>query len=79
MDSHLKRKEPDRKLYLDVLLETYDDFFQSEFAQVAIDIIDGKVWLQQNLTEENYIPRINSLISIMGLRKTTTTLPLRSP
>lgn len=79
MDSHLKRKEPDRKLYLDVLLETYDDFFQSEFAQVAIDIIDGKVWLQQNLTEENYIPRINGLISIMGLRKTTTTLPLRSP
>ena len=33
----LKRKEPDRKLYLAVPLEAYDDFFQSEFAQVAIE------------------------------------------
>jgi hypothetical protein len=33
----LKRKDPDRTLYLAVPLVTYDDFFQSEFPQVAIE------------------------------------------
>jgi hypothetical protein len=33
----LKRMDPDRKLYLAVPIEAYDNFFQSEFAQVAIE------------------------------------------
>jgi hypothetical protein len=32
----LRRQEPDRMLYLAVPVEAYDDFFQSEFVQVAI-------------------------------------------
>ena len=33
----LEAKEPDRQLYLAVPLETYDTFFQSRFAQTAIE------------------------------------------
>jgi len=33
----LEVKEPDRQLYLAVPLETYDTFFQSRFAQTAIE------------------------------------------
>jgi len=33
----LEAKEPDRQLYLAVPMETYDTFFQSRFAQTAIE------------------------------------------
>ena len=33
----LKRKEPDRTLYLAIPSEAYQSFFQSEFAKVAIE------------------------------------------
>ena len=33
----LKRQEPDRLLYLAIPAEAYKNFFQSEFAQVAIE------------------------------------------
>jgi len=33
----LEAKEPDRQLYLAVPVETYDTFFQSRFAQTAIE------------------------------------------
>jgi hypothetical protein len=32
----LEVKEPDRQLYLAVPIDTYDTFFQSRFAQTAI-------------------------------------------
>lgn len=33
----LKRVEPERILYLAVPLDTYDDFFSSEFVQLSIN------------------------------------------
>lgn len=45
-------KEPDRLLYLAVPLETYETFFQSKFAQVAIERYQLKLIIYEPVTEE---------------------------
>lgn len=48
----LEAKEPDRQLYLAVPLETYDTFFQSQFAQVVKQRYELKLIVYEPLTEE---------------------------
>jgi hypothetical protein len=48
----LEVKEPDRLLYLAVPLETYRTFFQSRFAQVAIQRHQLKLIVYESITEE---------------------------
>ena len=48
----LEVNEPDRQLYLAVPLETYETFFQSRFAQVAIDRHQLKLIVYNPYTEE---------------------------
>lgn len=45
-------KEPDRLLYLAVPLEIYETFFQSKFAQVAIERYQLKLIIYEPVTEE---------------------------
>ncbi|MFP5270031.1 XisH family protein [Coleofasciculus sp.] len=45
-------KQPDRLLYLAVPLETYETFFQSKFAQVAIERYQLKLIIYEPVTEE---------------------------
>lgn len=48
----LEFKEPDRLLYLAVPLETYRTFFQSRFAQVAIERHQLHLLVYEPITEE---------------------------
>ena len=48
----LEVKEPDRLLYLAVPLETYRTFFQSRFAQVAIERYQLQLLVYEPMTEE---------------------------
>lgn len=48
----LEVNEPDRQLYLAVPLDTYDTFFQSRFAQVAIDRHHLKLIVYDPIAEE---------------------------
>lgn len=48
----LEVNEPDRQLYLAVPLETYETFFQSRFAQVAIERHQLKLIVYNPLIEE---------------------------
>lgn len=48
----LEVNEPDRQLYLAVPLETYDTFFQSRFAQVAINRHHLKLIVYDPIAEE---------------------------
>jgi hypothetical protein len=48
----LEVNEPDRLLYLAVPLETYETFFQSQFAQVAVERYQLKLIVYEPVTEE---------------------------
>lgn len=48
----LEAKDPDRQLYLAVPLETYETFFQSRFAQVAIERHQLKIIVYNPISEE---------------------------
>lgn len=48
----LEAKEPERQLYLAVPMETYDTFFQSQFAQVVQQRYQLKLIVYEPLTEE---------------------------
>jgi hypothetical protein len=48
----LEAKEPDRQLYLAIPLETYDTFFQSQFAQTVKERYQLKLIVYEPLTEE---------------------------
>ena len=48
----LEVNEPDRKLYLAVPFETYQTFFQSRFAQVAIERYQLKLIIYDPIMEE---------------------------
>ncbi|MBW4680596.1 MAG: XisH family protein [Microcoleus vaginatus WJT46-NPBG5] len=48
----LEVNEPDRQLYLAVPLETYETFFQSRFAQVAIERHQLKLIVYNPIAEE---------------------------
>ncbi|MBW4619512.1 MAG: XisH family protein [Cyanosarcina radialis HA8281-LM2] len=48
----LEENEPDRLLYLPVPLEAYGTFFQSRFAQVAIERHQLKLMIYDPVTEE---------------------------
>lgn len=48
----LEVNDPDRQLYLAVPLETYETFFQSRFAQVAMDRHQLKLIVYNPITEE---------------------------
>ncbi|WP_298905965.1 XisH family protein [uncultured Nostoc sp.] len=48
----LEAKEPDRQLYLAIPLETYDTFFQSQFAQMVKERYQLKLIVYEPLTEE---------------------------
>jgi XisH protein len=48
----LEVNQPDRLLYLAVPLETYQTFFQSQFAQVAVERHQIKLIVYEPVTEE---------------------------
>lgn len=48
----LEAKEPDRQLYLAIPLETYDTFFQSQFARMVKERYQLKLIVYEPLTEE---------------------------
>jgi len=48
----LEVNEPNRQLYLAVPLETYETFFQSRFAQVAIERHQLKLIVYNPIVEE---------------------------
>ncbi|MBD2608154.1 XisH family protein [Scytonema hofmannii FACHB-248] len=48
----LEAKEPDRQLYLAIPLETYDTFFQSQFAQTVKERYQLKLIVYEPLNEE---------------------------
>jgi CRISPR/Cas system-associated exonuclease Cas4 (RecB family) len=48
----LEAKEPDRQLYLAIPLETYDTFFQSQFAQTVKERYQLKLIVYKPLDEE---------------------------
>ncbi|MBD2514809.1 XisH family protein [Nostoc sp. FACHB-973] len=48
----LEAKEPDRQLYLAIPLETYDTFFQSEFARTVKERYQLKLIVYEPLNEE---------------------------
>lgn len=48
----LEVNQPDRLLYLAVPLETYETFFQSQFAQVAVERYQLKLIVYEPVTEE---------------------------
>jgi hypothetical protein len=48
----LEAKEPDRQLYLAIPLETYDTFFQSQFARVVKQRYQLKLIVYEALTED---------------------------
>jgi hypothetical protein len=48
----LEAKEPDRQLYLAVPLETYETFFQSRFAQTAIQQYALRLIIYNPISEE---------------------------
>ncbi|MEH1783099.1 XisH family protein [Nostoc sp.] len=48
----LEAKEPDRRLYLAIPLETYDTFFQSQFAQVVKQRYQLKLIVYEPINEE---------------------------
>ena len=48
----LEAKDPDRQLYLAIPLETYETFFQSRFAQVAVERHQLKIVVYNPISEE---------------------------
>lgn len=48
----LEAKEPDRQLYLAIPLETYDTFFQSQFAQTVKQRYQLKLIVYEPINEE---------------------------
>ena len=52
IQNHLEVNKPNRQLYLAVPLETYETFFQSRFAQVAIDRHQLKLIVYNPIAEE---------------------------
>lgn len=48
----LEAKEPDRRLNLAIPLETYDTFFQSQFAQVVKQRYQLKLIVYEPINEE---------------------------
>jgi hypothetical protein len=48
----LEVNEPDRLLYLAIPLETYENFFQSQFAQMTINRYQLKLMVYDPMTEE---------------------------
>ena len=48
----LEAKEPDRQLYLAVPLEIYETFFQSRFAQVAVERHQLRIIVYNPVSEE---------------------------
>ena len=48
----LEVNEPDRKLYLAIPLDAYETFFQSRFAQAAIDRYQLKLIVYEPIAEE---------------------------
>ena len=48
----LEVNQPDRLLYLAVPLETYETFFQSQFAQVAVERYQLKLIVYEPVIEE---------------------------
>ncbi len=48
----LEVNQPDRLLYLAVPLETYETFFQSQFAQMAVERYQLKLIVYEPVTEE---------------------------
>jgi hypothetical protein len=48
----LEAKEPDRQLYLAIPLETYDTFFQSQFARTVKERYQLKLIVYEPLNEE---------------------------
>ena len=48
----LEVNEPDRQLYLAIPLDAYETFFQSRFAQAAIDRYQLKLIVYEPIAEE---------------------------